>query len=199
MYGPQVGTDTISEFSDVMIINLTATFGAGNEPTKEQCDLMFADYFEGVKCFEPTGRVRSVGKNGLNPTHLYLNAPELRSNNMVKDEIRKGANGYELVKRVGVGTLGDEMVPNGGFDTDTGWSNPTGGFTIAGGVATYDGSEVTAHLNTNTATSFVANKWYRISFDIIGGALECGLLTTGSGILFGGDINAVRNPGRYIF
>ncbi len=60
--------------------------------------------------FEPTGRVRSVGKNGLNPTALYLTAPELRSNGLVKDEIRKGANGYELVKRVGVGTLGGEII-----------------------------------------------------------------------------------------
>ncbi len=50
--------------------------------------------------FEPTGRVRSVDKNGLNPTALYLTAPELRSNGTVKDEIRKGANGYELVKRI---------------------------------------------------------------------------------------------------
>ncbi len=33
-------------------------------------------------------------------TNLYLTAPELRSNGAVKDEIRKGANGYELVKRV---------------------------------------------------------------------------------------------------
>lgn len=33
-------------------------------------------------------------------THLYLTAPELRSNGLVKDEIRKGANGYELVKRI---------------------------------------------------------------------------------------------------
>ena len=32
--------------------------------------------------------------------HLYLTAPELRSNGTVKDEIRKGANGYELVKRI---------------------------------------------------------------------------------------------------
>jgi hypothetical protein len=33
-------------------------------------------------------------------TNLYLTAPELRSNGLVKDEIRKGANGYELVKRI---------------------------------------------------------------------------------------------------
>ena len=48
------------------IINLTQTFGAGNEPTVEECDTIFGEYFEGVKSFEPTGRVRSVGKNLLN-------------------------------------------------------------------------------------------------------------------------------------
>lgn len=97
-------------FDKIFAINLTETFGAGNEPTKEQCDLMFSDYFEGVKSFVPSGRVRSVDKNGINPTALYLTAPELRSNGTVKDEIRKGANGYELVKRVGVGTLGENML-----------------------------------------------------------------------------------------
>ena len=90
----------IAYIGDVMLINLTTAFGAGNEPTKEQCDAMFSDYFEGVKSFEPTGRVRSVDKNGLNPTVLYLTAPELRSNGTVKDEIRKWDNGYELVKRI---------------------------------------------------------------------------------------------------
>jgi hypothetical protein len=84
-----------------MQLNLTAAFGAGNEPTVEECDAMFADYFEGVKSFEPTGRVRSVDALGLNPTNLYLQSPILRSNGLVKDEIRKGSNGYELVKRVG--------------------------------------------------------------------------------------------------
>ena len=56
--------DTVS-IGKTRLINLTATFGAGKEPSKEQCDLMFSDYFEGVKSFEPTGRVRSVGKNLL--------------------------------------------------------------------------------------------------------------------------------------
>jgi len=91
--------DTI-KLKDIMTIDLTATFGTGNEPDRATCDKMFSDYFEGVKSFVPTGRVRSVDKNGLNPTALYLTAPELRSNGTVKDEIRKGANDYELVKRI---------------------------------------------------------------------------------------------------
>lgn len=235
-----------------IVLNLTATFGAGNEPTKEQCDLMFSDYFEGVKSFEPTGRVRSVGKNLFNrtkvlrgkyiipatglannalfvasdyieietatayklqgvtakvstlgettvgyydvnktyisgqlialstlpafitpstakyliftmfppdiytaqlergtvstpyrETSLYLTAPELRSNGTVKDEIRKGANGYELVKRVGVGTLGPEMITvlaDRDFSSDTGWWQKLTGTIIANGIASFTGS-----------------------------------------------------------
>ncbi len=41
----------IAYIGDVMLINLTATFGAGNEPTKEEMDLLIStlgtDYFEG--------------------------------------------------------------------------------------------------------------------------------------------------------
>lgn len=82
------------------VINLTATFGAGNEPTKEQCDKLFANYFEGTANTIGTGRVRSVGVGGINPSSLYFNGGTLRSNGLIKDEIRKGANGYELVKRI---------------------------------------------------------------------------------------------------
>jgi hypothetical protein len=208
----------------MMQIDLTATFGAGNEPTKEQCDLLFANYFEGTDNVLGTGRVRSVGKNlfdkskfidnrrytsdtglpitdtgffstnyiGCSPntayshnrgagsiwvtydanlnilafssdgetiyttpndsrvkyirvstsktnntvdnymvarssivpttyspfiqSALYLQTPEMRSNGLIKDEIRKGTNGYELIKRVGVGTLGANGIAGGDFE-----------------------------------------------------------------------------------
>ncbi|NLL63988.1 MAG: hypothetical protein GX241_07170, partial [Ruminococcaceae bacterium] len=217
--GSSISPDDFYVIKHSIVLNLTETFGAGNEPTKEQCNLIFSDYFEGVKSFEPTGRVRSVGKNlfsydrdifttkgyirlsdgtftptpiyectnfikimgggiyswthsssggirghcwydkdkkyiggaqgttfnipsnatyvrlnstgetiskdailsrNQNPdsfepykeTNLYLTAPELRSNGDVKDEIRKGANGYELVKRISEddGTVLDNPV-----------------------------------------------------------------------------------------
>lgn len=84
--------------------------------------------------FEPTGRIRSVDKNGLNPTALYLTAPELRSNGTVKDEIRKGANGYEHVKRVGVGTSNGEIVVDGGFDDPSKWIVSGGTSNVSGGT-----------------------------------------------------------------
>lgn len=217
-YTPVIGD--IIEYVEPMLINLTATYGAGNEPTKEQCDILFANYFEGSDNVLGTGRVRSVGKNlfdkseallnrrvnnvngnievqqdnsasnfiEISPNQAYyfyygstytsreiafydknktfisgiagsaiisftsplnskyvrltvsiielsnaylvrgstattyepyresilqLTTTPLRSNGLIKDEIRKGTNGYELVKRVGVGTLGSEIVTNG--------------------------------------------------------------------------------------
>ena len=47
---------------------------------------------------------------------LYITAPELRSNGLIKDEIRKGTNGYELVKRVGVGSIGTNGITGGDFE-----------------------------------------------------------------------------------
>jgi uncharacterized protein (TIGR02145 family) len=40
---------TSASVKDLILINLTQTFGAGNEPNKEQCDLLFTNYFEGTK------------------------------------------------------------------------------------------------------------------------------------------------------
>ena len=246
------------EVREVAVINLTATFGAGNEPDLATCDAMFSTYFEGTKSFVPAGRLKSVGKNlfdkrkvtfsnkyidamdgllkiGTNnlycytdfidvgmastyvrniikgsdnatfyssitywdrdrkfisgewsanaiftkpatakyvklststnrslgdmirfndsfmfqvgtistyyepykETELYLTAPDLRSNGNVKDEVRKGANGYEHVKRVGVGTLGAELITNGNFESG-----------LVGTANNGNGSESTWTLNT---------------------------------------------------
>jgi hypothetical protein len=264
------------QMDNFMRINLTETFGAGNEPTKEQCDIIFSDYFEGVKSFEPTGRVRSVGKNLFNKykhtvvtgsrytdtgaaanitsytrvetpikvqpsttyydegqrqassyvvfldknkniigtggnsassfttptncvyvkpcfynlngrtvenyyivrgatavtyesykeTSLYLTAPELRSNGTVKDEIRKGGNGYELVKRVGVGTLGSELIVNGGFDTEATWLKQAG-WTISGDSANYDATSNT--VNIRQAITLELNSYYEVKFTVLSG------------------------------
>ena len=271
--------------SGFICVDLTATFGSGNEPDLATCDKMFSSYFEGRKNFVPTGRVRSVGKNlfpellelgtinqttGANTastteartskipfsdgifrfsapsgyrvlrvfmydrsglflglqllattsavfttmvstryirvtfdksaaaltstdidtlkqgiqiekgpiqtsytkyvdTSLYLTAPELRSNGTVKDEIRKGANGYELVKRVGVGTLGAELITNVAdreFSSDTGFWVKSPQVTIANGVANIlstDGS-----LQSLAKPLFmVAGKFYKLKIDLV--------------------------------
>lgn len=87
------------EFSlgKIKVINLTQTFGTGNEPTKEECDKIFVNYFEGTQSVNGNVRVST------DQSTLYLNAPKLRSlPNGIADEIRPdGRGGYEVVRRVG--------------------------------------------------------------------------------------------------
>jgi len=47
----------------VSAYNLTATFGAGNEPDLETCQKLFSNYFSGTKSIQLPARLRSVGKN----------------------------------------------------------------------------------------------------------------------------------------
>lgn len=57
-----ITNDTEKEVN-ILAVNLTQTFGAGNEPTKEECDIIFANYFEGTQSVNGNVRVKSVGKN----------------------------------------------------------------------------------------------------------------------------------------
>lgn len=146
-------------------INLTATFGAGNEPTKEQCDLLFANYFEGSDNVLGTGRIRSVNSAGLLPSYLYFNGGQLRSNRLIKDEIRKGTNGYELVKRVGVGSSNGEIVINGGFDSTESWTIQGGTSNISGGILKLIADAGVASNATQPKT-IIAGRIYRYSLNI---------------------------------
>lgn len=75
----------------LQLINLTDTFGAGNEPSKEECDRIFANYFEGTQSVNGNVRVTS-GESAL-----YIDAPKLRNlPNGIYDEIQ----GDELIQRV---------------------------------------------------------------------------------------------------
>jgi hypothetical protein len=55
----------VMEVQEFTMINLTETFGAGSEPTKEQCDKIFTNWFDGTKSTVSAIRARSVGKNIL--------------------------------------------------------------------------------------------------------------------------------------
>jgi len=57
------GTGGYFALNEIMIIDLTATFGAGNEPTAEECDKIFASWFDGTKSTVGAMRLKSVGKN----------------------------------------------------------------------------------------------------------------------------------------
>jgi hypothetical protein len=50
------------KYKEAMCIDLTSLFGAGNEPTKEQCDFMYDHYINGMQGVG-SGRVNCLGKN----------------------------------------------------------------------------------------------------------------------------------------
>ena len=73
------------EIQNVITINLTAIFGAGNEPTVADMDKLTASYFEGIKSVTAP-RVKSVGKNKLSI------ARELWENGTIKTTTGENSN-----------------------------------------------------------------------------------------------------------
>lgn len=76
-------------FKNILLIDLTQTFGAGNEPTVEECDKIFANWFDETKSTISASRLKSVDKDGIQESTSYLpNVGELRSlPNGTKDEV----------------------------------------------------------------------------------------------------------------
>lgn len=117
--------------------------------------------------FEPTGRIRVEDASENEMSRFYLTAPELRSNGAVKDEIRKGANGYELVKRVGVGTSNGEIVINGDFDTADNWTIDDGAPIISDGTLKIVADAGVPSRITQNKT-ITAGRIYRYSINVLG-------------------------------
>lgn len=89
---------------EVMMIDLTATFGSGNEPDLATCDKLFANWFDGLKSVVAP-RVKSVDADEGNVSYLYPEPVTLRSlPNGVRDTIEDG----KLIRRV------EKTVFNGG-------------------------------------------------------------------------------------
>ena len=84
----------------VMAINLTKTFGAGNEPTEAQCKNIFPTYFADTKSVPMTGRYRGTDLDGVTTHDLYLTAPEGRSVPSAKDSVEVVDGRLVHVKRV---------------------------------------------------------------------------------------------------
>jgi hypothetical protein len=57
------------KYRNIIAVDLTALYGAGNEPTQAQCDSTFQGYWDGAYSV-PTSRVRSIGKNLFNLNNL---------------------------------------------------------------------------------------------------------------------------------
>ncbi len=80
------------------------------------------------------------------------------------------------------GSLGDELITNGGFDTDSDWTKNTG-WSISGGVASSDGSQSSTSnlVQTNTFdTSTLVTDFYLIRYTV---TVNTGSISFGSGSL----------------
>lgn len=71
-YKQSTAGNEVAVFSKPAVIDLTEMFGAGNEPTKEECDRMFACMGalpQGLTVAQPTG-LKSIGYNQWNPDNV---------------------------------------------------------------------------------------------------------------------------------
>ena len=110
---------------EISLINLTQTFGAGNEPTADQCKNIFPTYFADTKNVPMTGRYRGTDLDGVTTHDLYFTAPEGRSVPSAKDSVEVQDGKLVHVKRVS----DYQIVPT------TGWvlSNTDGStYTVCG-------------------------------------------------------------------
>jgi len=83
-----------------MAINLTQTFGAGNEPTADQCKKIFS-YFDGTKSIQLPARVRSVSEDESETSTLYIaDNEEVRSFGATTDLVKVVNGEFVLEKNV---------------------------------------------------------------------------------------------------
>lgn len=74
VYSTAVGVSATMFFTRPLLIDLTEMFGAGNEPTKEECDKMFGTMDalpQGLTIAKPTS-FKSVGYNQANPANILV-------------------------------------------------------------------------------------------------------------------------------
>ena len=79
--------NNIIHIKDWLVIDLTEMFGAGNEPTKEECDSIFGTMDalpQGITIAQPTG-FKSIGFNQWNPANVLLNKSIVE--NAIEDDV----------------------------------------------------------------------------------------------------------------
>ena len=82
-----VGVSATMFFTRPLLIDLTEMFGAGNEPTKEECDKMFACMGalpQGLTVATPTALV-STGYNQFNPANV-INGKDIAENSIISGD-----------------------------------------------------------------------------------------------------------------
>jgi hypothetical protein len=90
--------------------------------------------------------------------------------------------------------IGDELVTNGGFDTDSDWTKGTG-WTIGSGVASCDGTQTTQTiLSTATSPATVSGTVYRLSIDATVSAGSLAVTYVGTGVT---EISGITADGTY--
>lgn len=85
--------------------------------------------------------------------------------------------GLMLDKSKGL-VLGPELVTNGGFDTDSGWTKGAG-WVISGGQATFAATGANSALTTFAIATAVSGRTYEIQFDIVSNTLNGGAFRIG--------------------
>ena len=73
------------------------------------------------------------------------------------------ASGGTALRKV---AYGPELVTNGTFDSNSDWAS-TAGWTISGGVASYDGSGGTSSINQDIPVDFVVGRVYQLSLTVV--------------------------------
>ncbi|MCP5005369.1 MAG: hypothetical protein GY941_15750 [Planctomycetes bacterium] len=93
-----------------------------------------------------------------------------------------------LYQMIAGGSLGSELVTNGGFDTDSDWTKGTG-WSIGSGVASCDGTQGGSTALINTGVALNTGDYYLTRFDVP-------TITAGS-VRFGGSSTVRLNSGAY--
>ena len=72
---PQINKGKVTEYKNILLVNLTQTFGKGNEPSKEQLDAVFAnmDYIPSPQDIAPDGILPGTYQSDMKFTPLYPN------------------------------------------------------------------------------------------------------------------------------
>lgn len=125
----------------------------------------------GADFFDSTLADASFDDNGT-PTDFRIDQLTGNSENSVQNNntatyilVPVGAPDRETFTLTDDGWVGQELVVNGGFTTDSDWTKGTG-WTIGGGVASYDGLNGTQAISADTGSA-VAGDVHKINFDVV--------------------------------
>ena len=112
--------EEVALLSPILMVDLTEMFGAGNEPTKEECDRMFAcmgTLPQGLTVANPTAFV-STGYNQFNPANV-INSKDIAENNIISGD--KHIAVIECLPcKVGTGENNGYVI---GYGEGDGWSD----------------------------------------------------------------------------